>query len=44
MRGSGSAERPWRRMFRLVHLWIGLALCLPLAILGITGSFLVFHH
>ncbi|WP_294297166.1 PepSY domain-containing protein [uncultured Sphingomonas sp.] len=26
-----------------VHLWLGLSLGLPFAVLGLTGSALVFH-
>ena len=26
-----------------LHLWIGLVLCLPLVMLGLTGSILVFE-
>jgi len=37
-------RRSWRRVLGLVHLWAGLALCLPLAVLGVTGSLLVFDH
>jgi uncharacterized iron-regulated membrane protein len=33
-----------RRILGLVHLWIGLILCPPLAIIGLTGSVLVFEH
>jgi uncharacterized iron-regulated membrane protein len=33
-----------RRILGLIHLWIGLILCLPLAIIGLTGSVLVFEH
>jgi uncharacterized iron-regulated membrane protein len=32
-----------RSILGKVHLWIGLALCLPLAVIGITGSILVFE-
>jgi uncharacterized iron-regulated membrane protein len=31
-----------RETLRLVHIWIGLALCLPIAVLGATGSILVY--
>jgi hypothetical protein len=27
-----------RRVFAQLHLWIGLALCLPLVMLGLTGT------
>jgi len=33
-----------RRIFFWVHLWIGLPLCIVLAVIGVTGSILVFHH
>jgi uncharacterized iron-regulated membrane protein len=32
-----------RRLIAQIHLWIGLTLCLPLVILGLTGSVLVFE-
>ncbi|HEX5327768.1 MAG TPA: PepSY domain-containing protein, partial [Acetobacteraceae bacterium] len=32
-----------RRVLRQVHLWIGLSLCIPMVVLGLTGSILVFH-
>lgn len=31
-----------RRTLRTIHLWIGVALCIPLGMLGITGAILVF--
>lgn len=38
----GTTPASWRRLVRQIHLWVGLLLCLPLAILGLTGSVLVF--
>jgi uncharacterized iron-regulated membrane protein len=32
-----------RRLLGTVHLWVGLILCLPLAVIGVTGSILVFE-
>ena len=32
-----------RRVLRQIHLWIALVLCLPLVIVGVTGSILVFR-
>ena len=32
-----------RRVLRQIHLWIALVLCLPLVVLGMTGSILVFR-
>jgi uncharacterized iron-regulated membrane protein len=32
------------RVLHKLHLWIGLALCLPLVLAGLTGSLLVFEH
>jgi uncharacterized iron-regulated membrane protein len=32
-----------RRIIVRLHLWIGLALCAPLAVIGLTGSILVFE-
>lgn len=34
----------FRRFLQQVHLWIGLMLCIPLVLLGLTGSILVFEH
>ncbi|MBV9834536.1 MAG: PepSY domain-containing protein [Alphaproteobacteria bacterium] len=31
-----------RHTLRTIHLWIGVALCIPLGMLGITGAILVF--
>jgi len=33
-----------RRVLFQLHLWVGLILCVPLMLLGITGSILVFEH
>lgn len=35
------SRRLWYRTLQTVHLWVGLILCLPLVVLGITGSILV---
>jgi uncharacterized iron-regulated membrane protein len=32
-----------RRVLRQVHLWIALVLCVPLVVLGVSGSILVFR-
>src|SRR4029077_5169090 len=32
-----------RRLIGQVHLWVGLSLCVPLVVLGLTGSVLVFE-
>lgn len=37
-------QRLWYRALQQIHLWVGLLLCLPLVMLGITGSILVFEH
>lgn len=34
----------WRKLLHKIHLWTGLILCIPLILLGITGSILVFEH
>jgi uncharacterized iron-regulated membrane protein len=54
MSGQSSVHAPseWRvglygrarRLLRQVHLWIALVLCLPLVVLGVTGSILVYRH
>ncbi len=33
-----------RRIVAQLHLWVGLLLCLPFVMLGLTGSILVFEH
>ena len=33
-----------RRILRTVHLWIGVALGIPLALIGATGSILTYEH
>ncbi len=33
-----------RKLLFKIHLWVGLTLCVPLILLGITGSILVFEH
>ncbi|HEX3483555.1 MAG TPA: PepSY-associated TM helix domain-containing protein [Micropepsaceae bacterium] len=33
-----------RRLLFWIHIWIGLAFCLPFALLGITGSILVYEQ
>jgi uncharacterized iron-regulated membrane protein len=35
------SQRLWYRTLQNIHLWVGLILCLPLVLLGITGSILV---
>src|SRR3546814_13801102 len=45
---ANSAKPRPRRTLRYwllqIHLWTGLILCLPLVLLGITGSLLVYGH
>ncbi|GIL41110.1 PepSY-associated TM helix domain-containing protein [Roseiterribacter gracilis] len=33
-----------RPLLATIHLWTGIALCLPLVLLGITGALLVYDH
>ena len=33
----------WRWLLGQIHLWLGLILCLPLIVLGVTGSVLVYN-
>lgn len=40
---DGAPRQDLRSVLGKVHLWIGLALCVPLAVIGITGSILVFE-
>ena len=38
-------SRPaWFRILHKVHLWIGLILCIPLVLIGLTGSLMVYEH
>ena len=32
-----------RKLLHLAHLWLGLILCVPLVLLGLTGTILVFE-
>ena len=43
-RRSVSLGRHARRLLRQLHLWIGLALCLPMVVVGLTGSILVYRN
>ena len=40
---SFSPRLSWRVLLGKIHLWIGVTLCVPLAVLGITGSILMFE-
>ncbi len=33
-----------RKILHKLHLWMGLILCIPLVLLGLSGSILVFQH
>src|SRR5262245_52156399 len=33
-----------RRLLLRIHLWIGIVFCIPFAILGITGAYLVYDQ
>jgi len=33
----------WRKAIFQIHLWVGIALCLYLVVIGVTGSILVFE-
>ncbi len=42
-----SLARAWpaiRRWLMRIHLWIGIAFCIPFAVLGVTGSYLVYDQ
>ena len=41
---SGGAWPIIRRWLMRIHLWIGIAFCIPFAVLGITGSYLVYDQ
>jgi len=41
---SASAWPIIRRWLLKIHLWIGIAFCIPFAVLGVTGSFLVYDQ
>ena len=38
-----AARRPLRRILHALHLWIGLVLGIPLVVIGLSGSVLVFE-
>lgn len=37
-------RKRWRSLWLSIHRWLGLAAGLMFVLLGLTGSFLVFHH
>jgi len=37
-------EASLRKVLRLAHLWLGLILCLPLVLIGLTGTILTFER
>ncbi len=43
----GFLDRPqrvwWRKAIFQIHLWVGIALCLYMLVIGVTGSILVFE-
>lgn len=41
-RPGGAGRRRWRAWLLQLHLWVGIALCLPFVMLGVTGSVLVY--
>ena len=41
---NGASRRSWRQIWLTVHSWIGLSAGLLFALLGLTGSVLVFDH
>ena len=41
---STAASFPWRKWLLRIHLWIGIAFAIPFALLGITGSILVYDQ
>ena len=41
---KGAGRLSLRRVFFLAHIWVGLAFCLPFALLGVTGSLLVYER
>ncbi|WP_029008020.1 PepSY-associated TM helix domain-containing protein [Azospirillum halopraeferens] len=41
---ASRSQRTWYRVLQQFHLWCGIILCVPLVVLGITGSILVFEH
>ena len=40
---SNSPSRKFRRTLQTVHLWLGLALCIPIVVIGISGSALLLQ-
>jgi uncharacterized iron-regulated membrane protein len=42
-----SPNQTWssiRRLLLRIHLWIGIAFCIPFAVLGLTGAYLVYDQ
>ena len=39
----GARKISWRALARQVHLWLGLSLGVLMAVIGLTGSILVFY-
>jgi len=39
-----AGRRRWRAWLLQLHLWVGIALCPPFVMLGVTGSVLVYAH
>jgi uncharacterized iron-regulated membrane protein len=44
MAKSPKTRKGLRYWLQQIHLWVGLILCLPLVMMGITGSILVYAH
>lgn len=40
---SSPTQTSVRNVLRLLHLWLGLILCIPLVLLGVTGTILTFQ-
>lgn len=41
---STATSFPWRKWLLRIHLWTGIAFAIPFALLGITGSILVYDQ
>ncbi len=40
----GKLHKKIRKAFQKIHLWVGLAICVPIVVIGLTGSILVFQE
>lgn len=44
MTAGGTRRRSFKRILQTIHLWVGIILCLPIVVIGITGSLLLIQR